>query len=124
MQVGVNKCAHIKMNKGKQINSKLLLERNNLTTEPVADGDTYKYLGQDENVDVPIKTSTKLPHNKRDILIWDKATKTCSVIEITCSVVINITQKINEKLQKYASLLRNLTTDVQWLQIWNDPHCN
>ena len=56
---------------------------------------------------VPIKTSTKLPHSKPDILIWNKKTKTCSVIEISCPADVNITRKTNEKLQKYAPLLRN-----------------
>ena len=57
---------------------------------------------------VPIKTSTKLPHNKPEILIWNKKTKTCSVIEISCLADVNKSRKTNEKLQKYAPLLRNL----------------
>ena len=57
---------------------------------------------------VPIKASTKLPHNKPDILIWNKKTKTCSAIEISYPADVNITRKTNEKLQKYAPLLRNL----------------
>ena len=57
---------------------------------------------------VLIKTSTKLPYNKPDILIWSKKTKTCSVIEISRPADVNMTQKTNEKLQKYAPLLANL----------------
>ena len=59
---------------------------------------------------VLIKTSTKLPHSKPDILIWNKKTNTCSVIEISCPANVNITRKTNEKLQKYAPLLRNPQT--------------
>ena len=47
--------------------------------------------------DVPIKASTKLPYNKPDTLIWNKKTKTCSVIEISCPADV-----------KYPPLLRNL----------------
>ena len=50
----------------------------------------------------------KLPHNKLDILTWNKKTKTCSVIEISCPADVNITRKTNDKVQKYAPLLRNL----------------
>ena len=57
---------------------------------------------------VPIHTSTKLPHNKPDLLIWDKKSKTCTVIEISCPADINITRKINEKMERYAPLMRNL----------------
>ena len=57
---------------------------------------------------VPIKTSTKLPYNEPDILIWNKKAKTCSVIEISCPADVNVTRKTNEKSLKYAPLLRNL----------------
>ena len=49
-----------------------------------------------------------LPYNKPDILIWNKETKIFSVIKISCPADVNITQKKNEKLQKYVPLLRNL----------------
>ena len=57
---------------------------------------------------VPIRTSTKLAHNKPDILIWNKAEKTCAVVEISCPADMNITKKAKEKLDNYAALLRNL----------------
>ena len=43
-----------------------------------------------------------------DILIWNKATKTCAVVEISCLADVNIMKKTKEKLDNYASLLRNL----------------
>ena len=49
VKFGVDKCAYIKINAGKQTNSKVHLEMNNLIIQPAANGDTYKYLGQDEN---------------------------------------------------------------------------
>ena len=48
MKFGIDKCAYIKINAGKQTNSKVPLEMNNLIIQSVANGDTYKYLGQDE----------------------------------------------------------------------------
>ena len=50
MKFGIDKCAYIKINAGKQTNNKVPLEMNNLIIQPVANGDTYKYLGQDENI--------------------------------------------------------------------------
>ena len=44
----------------------------------------------------------------QNILIWNKKTKTGSLIEISCPADVNITQKTNDKLQKYAPILRNL----------------
>ena len=50
MKFGVDKCAYIKINAGKQTNSKVLPEMNILIIQPVANGDTYKNLGLDENI--------------------------------------------------------------------------
>ena len=50
MNFGVDKCAYIKIIRGKQTNSKDPLEINNLIIQPVANGYTYKYLGIDENI--------------------------------------------------------------------------
>jgi hypothetical protein len=57
---------------------------------------------------VPIKTLTRLPHNKPDLLIWNREMKTCIVVEFSCPADVNITNKTTEKLEKYAPLLRNL----------------
>ena len=50
MKFGVDKCAYIKINAGKQTNSKVLPEMNILIIQPEANGDTYKNLGLDENI--------------------------------------------------------------------------
>ena len=57
---------------------------------------------------VPIRTSTKLPHDKPDILIWNKTIKMFPVVEISCPADVNIVKKTKEKLDNYAALLRNL----------------
>ena len=55
-----------------------------------------------------IKTSTKVAHNRPNILIWNKATKLCAVVVISCQADVNIIKKTKEKLDNYVALLRNL----------------
>ena len=55
-----------------------------------------------------IKTATKLKHNKPDIVAWDRAGKICKIIEISCPADVNITKKVEEKLNNYGPLIRNL----------------
>ena len=50
MQFGVDKCAYIHIINGKQVNTNNVLSVNGLDIQPIADGDTYRYLGQDENI--------------------------------------------------------------------------
>ena len=57
---------------------------------------------------LPIKTATKLKHNKPDIVAWDRAGKICKIIEISCPADDNITKKVEEKLNNYGPLVRNL----------------
>ena len=47
---------------------------------------------------ISIKTANKIPHNKRDIVIWDKVNKLCSIVGFSCLAGINITWKVNEKI--------------------------
>lgn len=51
MQFGIDKCAYVKIEKGKQVSCRAKINVNDLEISPVADGDTYRYLGQDENVE-------------------------------------------------------------------------
>ena len=51
MQFGADKCAYVKIVNGKQVSCKDKINVNNLEVTPIADGDTYRYLGQDENVE-------------------------------------------------------------------------
>ena len=55
-----------------------------------------------------IKTATKLKHNKPDIVSWGKEGKICKIIEISCPTDVNITKKVEEKLNNYGPLIRNL----------------
>ena len=47
MKFGEDKCAVMRAEKGKIINSDTPLKINNLKIKPIIEGETYKYLGQD-----------------------------------------------------------------------------
>ena len=57
---------------------------------------------------VSVKTVTKVPRDKPDLMIWDQEVKVCSIIEFSCPLDININKKVNEKLENYGPLARNL----------------
>ena len=50
MDFGINKCAYMKVVKGKQVSNLQPLEVNDIVIQPIEEGDTYKYLGQEENI--------------------------------------------------------------------------
>ena len=50
MDFGNNKCAYLKIVKETIVGDGEPLVMNNLTIKPVKEGDTYKYLGIDENI--------------------------------------------------------------------------
>ena len=50
MDFGTNKCAYLKLVKGMIFSDGEPLVMNYLTIKPVKEGDTYKYLGIDENI--------------------------------------------------------------------------
>ena len=50
MKFGLTKCAYLRIDKGKIVTSKEPIVMNNVAIDPVKEGDSYKYLGQDENL--------------------------------------------------------------------------
>ena len=50
----------------------------------------------------------KVPHNKPGLIIWNRETKICCIIEFRCPQDININKKVNEKLENYGQLVQNL----------------
>ena len=50
MKFGEDKCAVIRAEKGKIINYDTPLKIKNLKIKPIIEGETYRYLGQDENI--------------------------------------------------------------------------
>ena len=57
---------------------------------------------------VSVKATTKVAHNKPDLIIWNREIKICSIIEFGCTLDINIKRKVNKKLENYGQLVRNL----------------
>ena len=49
-----------------------------------------------------------LKHNRPDIVLWDHKIKTCSVVEVSCPLDINVVRKIQEKEDIYGPLMRSL----------------
>ena len=58
--------------------------------------------------DISIKTATKVPNNKPDIVIWDKLNKECSILEFSCPADVNISNNASEKNNVYGILMRNM----------------
>ena len=50
MDFGIDKCAYMKIVKGKQVSNLQPLEMNDIVIQPIEERDAYKYLGQDENI--------------------------------------------------------------------------
>ena len=55
--------------------------------------------------DILTKTASKILHNKPDLVIWNKETKLCTIIEFSCPLDTNIGRKVSEKLEAYGSLV-------------------
>ena len=52
--------------------------------------------------------SNKSTANKSDIVIWDQEKKLCTIVEVCCPADVNISRKIDEKLNNHASPIRNM----------------
>ena len=57
---------------------------------------------------VPIKTCTRVKHNRPDIVAWDHHGKECLIIEVSCPLDVNIVEKEAEKENIYGPLIRNM----------------
>ena len=61
-----------------------------------------------------IKTTTKIPHNKPDLFVWDTDQKICQIIEFSCPCDVNLIGKTSDKISTYGPLIRNL--QISYLQ--------
>ena len=72
----------------------------------------YEYVIKHANAEywwnISIKTATKVPHNKPDIVRWNKLNKECSILEFGYRADVNISNKANEKNNVYGMLIRNM----------------
>ena len=57
---------------------------------------------------ISIKIATKIPLNKPDLVVLVKTNNLCSIVEFSCPADINITQKVNDKINVYEFLRRSL----------------
>ena len=55
-----------------------------------------------------IKTTTKIHHNKPDLLVRDTDQKICQIIEFSCPCDVNLIGKTSNKINTYGPLIRNL----------------
>ena len=76
------------------------------------DLESPEYIHKEGNLEywwnISIKTATKIPHNKPDLILWDRDEKICQIIEFSCPADINVSSKIEEKVATYGQLIRNL----------------
>ena len=57
---------------------------------------------------LPVKTVVKVAHNRSDIVEWNLVTKECKIIEITTPLDVNVVQRVEDKEQRYLSLVNQL----------------
>ena len=57
---------------------------------------------------IPVKTTTKIPHNKPDLVIWNHEKCVCTVVGFSFPLGSNITKKVAEKKNSYGLLIRNM----------------
>ena len=57
---------------------------------------------------ITIKTATKIPHNKPDLIVWNHEKIVCTVVDFSCPLDSNITKKVAEKKNNYGPLIRNM----------------
>ena len=67
--------------------------------EPVTENEDIKILW-----DLTIQTDKRLPHNRPDIFVIDKAKKECHIIDVACPGDSRIVLKEEEKIDKYRDL--------------------
>ena len=103
MTFGEDKCAYQQIEKGKLINNTKELQINDLKIKPIPEGDSYKYLGIDENISyVGLVNKTRVtkeyyPRVKRiwslftslrALFIW-KSGNVTSIVSITHTVIFS-----------------------------------
>ena len=55
---------------------------------------------------ITIKTATKIQHNNPDLIIWNHKKVVCTVVNFSCSLDSNITNKVAEKKNNHGQLIR------------------
>ena len=55
-----------------------------------------------------IKTAIKVPHNKHDLIIWNREKVVCTIIDFSCPLGLNIRKKVTEKKNDYGPLIHSV----------------
>ena len=76
--------------------------------EPVLENDRVKILWN-----FPVQTDHTVRHNKPDILVFEKISRSAIIIDITVPADVNIAKKQTEKILNYSDL------SFESKQIWN-----
>ena len=63
--------------------------------------------------DFMVQCDRQIVHRKPDIIVIDKNTNECQIIDVACPSDVNLMNKKNEKLQKYQELR------VKISRLWN-----
>ena len=75
------------------------------------DFEIHKYIHKQDNLEYwwyfSINTATEIPHNKPDLLLWDRDEKVCRVIEFICPA-ISVSRKVEEKMAARGPLISHL----------------
>ena len=57
---------------------------------------------------ITIKTATRIPHNKSDLIIWNHEKVVCTAVDFSCPLYLNITKKAAEKKNNCGPLIHNM----------------
>ena len=58
--------------------------------------------------DFPIQTDHVLDHNKPDIVLFEKKTRECVIIDVACPFDTRVKEKAKEKIERYQDLKREI----------------
>ena len=70
--------------------------------------------------DMGVYTTTKVKHNKPDIMLWKKEEKTCELVECTVPLDTNLA----DKRDKIYTTHFGAPEDVPWIQIFCSHYHN
>ena len=84
--------------------------------EPVVESSDVKILW-----DFTIQTDKKLPHNKPDIVVVKKTSRTCHIIDVACPGDCRIRLKEEEKVNKYRDLAFEVKTLWKMKKVTTTP---
>ena len=58
--------------------------------------------------DLYVKTTPRVQHNKPDIVVWDRKSKTCSIVDVCVPLDCNVHEQEKKKLDTYSPLTVSL----------------